>query len=292
MTTQTAEQVVKSFNERVEKSFSLVRNPAIWPDATRDQLVDNLVTLSFLMGLSTDVGLFEEFRPFYWYVAERTTVEQRLEVLTGITEQVERFAAGLGSLLPFLLADEEPVVVSTAALHLSVLIPLRNGDPFTGPRDVLGFLDSAYSDNSRAGILQGILLLGDRRILPLLDHCWEELGREGRRLLAHSWSGLAYASTIDFLLDWLEKTDDEADYGSIAAALALCKVRQKNSPFVVDVERKFPANGDGVDPPVRFLNQWTFEEYGKIIAPRLKAIAAAETGEKVIPKVLEAWGIR
>jgi hypothetical protein len=173
-----------------------------------------------------------------------------------------------------------------------LLIPQRGSDPLTGPKDVLGFLEGSDTDNTRVGILQGVLLIGDRRVLPLLDRCWEGLGREGRRCLAHSWSGFVYASTIEFLLDWLERTDNEADYGSISAALLLCTVRQKNSPFVLDVERKFPANGFGDGPPLRFLKQWTFEEYGKIIAPRLRAIGEAETGEKVIPKVLEAWGIR
>ena len=61
---------------------------------------------------------------------------------------------------------------------------------------------------------------------------------------------------------------------------------------MLDVERKFPVNGPGDGPAVRYLSQWSFEEYGAIIAPRLKAIAAAETGDKVILKVLGAWGIR
>jgi hypothetical protein len=253
--------------------------------------VENLVTLSLYLGVCYTEALFEEFRPFYWYVAERTTVEQRLRILTDLAKLVEGFEAGIASLLPFLNADEEPAVISTAALQLCVLIPRREGDPLTGPKYILESLETCDTENSLVGSLQGVLLLGDRRVLPLLDRCWEKLGREGRRLLANSWSGFVYASTIEFLMDWLEKTNDEADYGSIAAALVLCTVREKNFPFVLDVERKFPANGDGDIPPVCILHQWTFEEYGKIIALRLKTIAAAETGEKVMPKVLAAWGI-
>jgi hypothetical protein len=283
MTTQT--------DERVEKAFNLVRNPALWPGTTTDQLVDILYSVSEWLGSNFTEELFEEFRPFYWHIAERTTIEQRLEVLVELVDGVERFEVGTASLLPFLCADEETSVISTAALHLALLLPLRDGDPLTGPKYIVSGLDSCDTENSLVGNLQGVLLLGDRRILPLLDRCWERLGREGRRLLAHSWSGFVYASTIDFLLGWLEVTDDERDYGSIAAALVLCTARQKNSPFVLDVERKFPANSEEDGPPVRFLHQWTFEEYGKIIAPRLKAIAAAETGEKVMPKVLAAWGI-
>ena len=283
MTTQIAEQA--------EKSFNLIRNPSLWPGTATDQLVESLVNLSLYLGIHYTEELFEEFRPFYWYVAKRTTVAQRLEILSGVADLVEGFEAGLSSLLPFLCADEEQAVISSAALNLCILIPPRNGDLLTGPKDVLGFLEGSDTDNTRVGILQGVLLLGDRRVLPLLDRCWEGLGREGRRCLAHSWSGFVYASTIEFLLGWLERTGDEMDYGSIAAALVLCAVRQKNSPFVLNVERKFPANGDGDGPPLRFLNRWTLEEYGKIIATRLQALGEAETGEKLIPKVLGAWGI-
>jgi hypothetical protein len=278
--------------EHVKKSLNLARTPALWPETAIDQLVDNLVTLSLYLGVHYTEELFEEIRPFYWYVADKTTSEQRLKVLTQMAELVERFEAGLASLLLFLRADEEPAVTSTAALSLCVLIPLRNSDPLTGPKYVLDFLEMSNSDKSRAGILQGILLLGDRRILPLLYRCWEKLGSEGRRLLAHSWSGFVYASTIEFLLEWLEKTDEESDYSSIVASLASFPLRQTNAPFVLDVERKFPANGHGEGPPVRFLYKWTFEEYGKIIAPRLKAITESEKGDKIMPHVLAAWGIR
>jgi|GEM_PF-1212058 len=280
------------FDERVEKGFELVRNPALWPGTSTDRLVQNLIDISGWLGVYYTNAIFEEFRPFYWYVAERTTIAQRLEILVNLSGAVERFEAGIATLLPFLCADEETSVVSTAAMNLSVLIPSQKGDLLTGPKDVLRFLEGSDTDNTRVGILQGVLLLGDRRVLPLLDRCWERLGREGRRLLAHSWSGFVYASTIEFLLDWLEKTDDERDYGSIAAALVLNVTRPKGTPFVLDVERKFPANCEEKGPPVRFLRQWTFEEYGKIIAPRLLSIAAAETGEKVIPHVLAAWGIK
>lgn len=274
-----------------EEALSLLRTPALWPETGIDQLTDALIILSLHLGVRYTEETFEEIRPFYWHVAGRTTVEQRLEVLAGISEAIGNLEAGLASLLPFLCADEEPAVISTAALNLSSLIPPREGDPLTGPKDVLKFLKEADTESSRAGILQGILLLGDRRVLPLLDRCWEGLAPEGRRILAHAWSGYVYASTIEFLLSWLESATDDREYGMIAGVLASYPHRSCIVPAVLDVERKFPAYEAPEGERVRILARWTFREYGRIIAPRLKALAERETGEKVIPKLMAAWGI-
>jgi len=282
MTTETAER---------EKALELLCNPSLWSETEKADLLRNLRYYCLLLGHSYNDDFLEKIRPYYWHVAERTTIDERLELLDSLVVLVEKRVAGLGSLKPFLYADEETSVISTASLNIAIFIPPKDGDPLTGPKEVLGYAEGADTEATYTGILQGVLQLGDRRILPLLDGCWKELGREGRRLLANSWSGFVYASTIDFLLGWLEKADDERDYGSIAAALASYPIRPKRIPLVLDVMRKFPANGPDDEPAVRFLNQWTFEEYGAIIAPRLKAIAAAETGDKVIPKVLGAWGI-
>ena len=282
MTTRTAD---------AERAWVLLRNPALWAGSGTDDLLGNLFFYSLILGHDYSESLLEEIRPYYWYVAERTTVEERLGVLTRLSEVAEKRVTGPVCLLPFLCADEEPAVISSAALLLCVLILPKDGDLLTGPKAVLKYTEASDTEPSRAGILQGILLLGDRRVLPLLERCWESLGAKGRHLLAHAWSGFVYASTVEFLLDWLEKTEDECEYGVISGVLAGYPLRRDKYPFVVDVERKFPANGPGNDPVVRRIAQWTFEEYGKIIAPRLKAIGEAETGDKVIPKVLGIWGI-
>jgi len=123
--------------------------------------------------------------------------------------------------------------------------------------------DSAETDAACAGILQGLLLLGDRRVLPLLDRCWEPLGEEGRRILIHSWSGFVYASTIEFLPGWLECEEDESMYGSIAGTLGGYPLRGDAHPFVLDVERKFSADGEEEGPPVKVAGEWTFGSTGR-----------------------------
>ena len=199
MTTQIAEQA--------GKSFDLVRNPSLWPGTATNQLVENLVTLSLYLGVYHTEGLFEEFRPFYWYVAERTTVEQRLEVFADLAGLVERFEAGLATLLPFLCADEELAIISTAALNLSFLIPPRSGDLLTGPKDVLGFIETADTDNSRVGILQGSCSLG----IDASYRCWTDAGRslEGKGAGVLHIPGLGSCTprrSISFSVGWRRRT--------------------------------------------------------------------------------------
>ncbi|MBE0555964.1 MAG: hypothetical protein IH628_01920, partial [Proteobacteria bacterium] len=163
-------------DERIEKAFDLVRDPSRWPAATTDQLLEILHSFSEWLGSNYSEERFEEFRPFYWHIAERTTADQRLGVLLSLAEEVEFSDLGPVSLLPFLCADEDTKVISTAAMNLAVLIPPMDGDPLSGPKYILEGLDTCDTENSLVGNLQGVLLLGDCRVLPLLDRCWERLG--------------------------------------------------------------------------------------------------------------------
>jgi hypothetical protein len=94
---------------------------------------------------------------------------------------------------------------------------------------------------------------------------------------------------IDFYLDWLEDADEES-FGGVAGTLGRMALSPA-VPKVLDVERKFPANAPDGRPPVKIINEWTIEEYGRIIEPRLRDLARRESEPRVMPAVLEAWGL-
>ena len=131
---------------------------------------------------------------------------------------------------------------------------------------------------------------GDRRVLPLLEGCRERLGRTARARLAGSWSGVAYASLVDFLLGWMERAADEEDLHTVGEALAEIPGRTRQGK-VVDVERKFPANAPDDLPPIRVIEEWTIPEYGERIGRRLVAMMKKSPAQMVIPKVLRSWKI-
>jgi hypothetical protein len=53
----------------------------------------------------------------------------------------------------------------------------------------------------------------------------------------------------------------------------------------------FPATAPDGRPAITTLAEWTFDEYGKLIAPRLRALGGREREPKVLPVVMAAWGI-
>jgi Tfp pilus assembly protein PilF len=175
------------------------------------------------------------------------------------------------------------------------LTHLSGDDPLSG----LSMLSSLYeheqtSETVRISVFSGLLLLGDRRVLPILDRLWGLLARQGRHRVLYAKSGVAYASTVDFLLDQLGKERDEGLFGSLAAAL--CHLPEETAQgrhpgYVVDVARRLPSSFLESEPTLTLLDAWPIEEYGARIAPRLKELAREESEPKVLPTVMAAWGI-
>lgn len=170
----------------------------------------------------------------------------------------------------------------------------------TGPRTLREMAGNPrISDETRAGILAGLLVLGDRRTLPYLRGCWRLLPplppdraaalTDPRMRLTNATTGVVHASHIEFFLDWLEDAD-ESEFGAIAGALVRL-ARASSYPKVVDIQRRFPATPDDENPVITTLAEWTFNEYGQLIAPRLLDLGRRENEPKVLPVLLEAWGI-
>jgi hypothetical protein len=104
---------------------------------------------------------------------------------------------------------------------------------------------------------------------------------------------MAYASLVEFLLTWIEDAEvrgEDAEFGAVAAAIANVS-RTARYANVVDVERMFPANAEGGGPPLTKLAEWSFSDYGQLIAARLQALYLRESEPKVLGNVMDAWGI-
>jgi hypothetical protein len=108
-------------------------------------------------------------------------------------------------LLMFLAADTDPGIRSSAALNLSALYDpaVRNEDSLAGPRFVIQTL--ANHDGCGAGqgaALGGVLLLGDKRIMPLLAEVAEAVDEELKRARQRA-AGLAhFGEAVELLVAW------------------------------------------------------------------------------------------
>jgi hypothetical protein len=207
------------------------------------------------------------------------------------------------AVLPFLLWDTEPQVISTAALIYAQLSPLVDGDPMTGPKRVVSHLDRDDSDPRRAAaILGGLAALGDARVLQLIEQRWEHIRADEAAadliaLLAHAMPTVAI---VEFLVGRLERwvaDGEEGPIGHVVPALvnlAAGAATPKPNPEangVPDVERTFPswAAPEGANP-VRFRNARSVHDFGITIMPRFARIAQSETYPRLLPKAMRAWG--
>jgi hypothetical protein len=251
-----------------------------------------LVRQCALYGNDDDDNRVGPLNALYVVLTEITEPEQRREALGTLTGLVESGETTVDSLLPFMYVEDDTSIIRQTALTLALFFEPEDGDPLTGPKFVRTLVDEARDDLQLAALLDALLLLGDRRVVPLLTGSWRKLGFRGQQRLAEGWSGFAFASTIDFYLAWL---NDCKGAEMRLAATALARMPREASPdYVVDLERVFPASA-APEAPAKVLRQWTFPEYATVIEPILRQLAEREqretTSDMVMPLVLEAWGL-
>lgn len=276
---------------------ALGRQPDVWSSLPAEQLrlVNYVRVLSY--AFTNDINEIPRLEDLYQLVVQRLSVSDRKQLVQDVAVVLDSRLGQLNAFMPFLFYDPDLFVVSTATVCYATLYPLEDDDPMTGPKACLEFVETYANNNEQmaAGILAGMLALGDWRTLPLLDGGWNRLSRVGQRQLREAWSPSFYASVVEFWLRWLEDVEEE-EFGGPASALARLP-RELPNERVIDVERRFPApynmppEDAAAAPPIRLVQEWTIEEYARIIEPRLRALYARETHEKVMPYVLEAWGL-
>jgi hypothetical protein len=225
----------------------------------------------------------------YAVVAERLSLDRRQELRVRVSDSIAAGQASVNSLNVFLAEDPEIAVISSAALDFAVLGPAGD-DPLRCPRFLYQQATQHTWPRVRVGILIGLLLLGDKRVTHLIAECWRALPTDERQRLAGAWSGYVYAAVVEFLLDWLA---EEAD-PTVCAAIATNLTKMPASalaPHVLDIERAFPLTAAPPGQPVRTLGDWTFPEYGAIVARRLHAVAGLQHASALLPDINRAWAI-
>ena len=243
-------------------------------------------------GQSSDEKTVDSLSEVYTRSMATVDVNARLRMLTRLSDLAEQRKLSANALLPFVFRDTDQAVVSSAALSLAELWPGSESDPVLGIRELASYARNyaERDDEPRAvAILSGLLLLGDRRAIDLLQNCWRWLSSEGRVRLSHMESGYLHAPLIDWYIDWLADCE-QSDFGVVAAALT--RISQKaRGQLIPEVTRVIPAWLADDGNVVRLVQQWTFAEFGERIRPRLEEIARHESEPRLMPAVLEAWQI-
>ncbi|MFZ9938572.1 MAG: hypothetical protein ACO3JG_16155 [Luteolibacter sp.] len=273
-----------------EHLSTLGDDPEAWDDLD-DADLKQVIAVKFIeYGATQDGSRIPGLFALYRHAMERLSVDVRREMLVEFSGMIEQHG-GLGhmGLMMFLAADTNPGIRSSAALSLAVLFDpsQEQQDELAGPRFVIRTL--VHHDNGAPGqgaALGGVLLLGNRRINPLLAEVWDGLTEEAQLEMTAAKSGFVTEAMVEFWLDRLEDGCSEAVFGSAVAAIAKMPVIAQ-VPIVLDVERLLPAYAGG--KPMKLLRRTSFADYLEVIRPRLEALEAAESEPKVIPRIFEMW---
>jgi hypothetical protein len=265
-------------------------DPGAWEALDNEELKQVIAVKFIEYGTTQDASRIPGLFALYRHAMERLSMWERREMLTEFSGMVEQHG-GLGhmGLMMFLAADTDPSIRSSAALSLAVLYDpsQEHQDELAGPRFVIRTLANHEDGNLGQGAaLGGVLLLGDKRINPLLAEVWDDLSEEAQLEMTAAKSGFVTEAMVEFWLDRLEEGCCEAVFGSAVAAIAKMPAIAR-VPFVLDVERLLPAYAGG--EPMKLLRRTTFDDYLEEIRPRLEALEATESEPKVIPRIFEMW---
>ena len=271
-----------------ERLSALGDGPDVWEDLDDEELKQVVMIKCIEYGMSQDGARIPGLFGLYRHAVTQLDVSDRLEMLTEFSRSTEeQHGKGHMGLMMFLAVDDNSAVQSSAALSLSVLFDPEDGDELAGPAFVVRTLLNRESDPESQGIgLGGVLLLGDKRVMPLLEDAWEQLSEQAQLAMTKAKSGFVSEGIVEFWLNCLESGCSESVFGSVVAAIAKMPVIAQ-VPFVVDIERLFPAYAGG--EPMRPLRRTSFEDYLEEIRPRLEALEEEESEPKLIPKIYEVW---
>jgi hypothetical protein len=281
----------------VDEALRLFAMEAEWGGLNVDETEFVLEEALKCYGSIADGSQIRTLFAFYRRYLGMADLARRQALLTRITEFISdgrqnRYLA----LLCFLNADTDGQIISGAALDISMVMPRENGDPLTGPKHVAlhgcGGLrakmgGSASDDEGHAAA--GLLLLGDMRLLPMLEEIWERLSPKARVRMVQRRSNLASALAVEFLLRRLEADTKEEYHGELGAFLFnLAEIASKQPvKALLDIRRNF-----GLPPglePMELVGKETMAEAFARIQPRLKALIDRESEPKVLPSAYAVW---
>lgn len=238
-----------ALKNNVEEALRLFAIEAEWPGLNVDETELVLEEALKCYGSVADASQIRSLFGFYRRYLGMADVGRRQALLTRITEFVSegrqnRYLA----LLCFLNADTDGQIISGAALDISMVMPMDAGDPLTGPKHVAthgcGGLRAKMGgprSDDEGHAAAGLLLLGDMRLLSLLEEIWERLSPEGRRRMVKRRSNLATALAVEFLLRRLEADKDEEYHGELGAFLFNLPEIASKQPInaLLDIRRNF-----------------------------------------------------
>jgi hypothetical protein len=219
--------------------------------------------------------------------------EDRHSIYEYVVELVENTpAVSINAFLPFIAEDAARSIVSRAVIDYVSLGPLSDNDPMSRVKDVIGMIKLKMLKNEGAAF-GALLHIGDKRVCNLLIPLRDSLGRDAMNNAVNCSTGFIHSATIDFYLDWLEGMEgvyEDGAFGVVASGLALLKMRSQTDE-VATGDRPFPAHSVTPEQWRSSVQLTPLAKYLQTISRRLHALERSEPPPRVMPRVLEEWGL-
>ena len=277
-----------------DRFFDLVRTDDIERRFDLAPTFEDLILCEIVRyGFFNDAGMIAGLSRLYAEHATQLAPDVRMEMFRLIATLVQQTSAvSINAFLPFLVEDPDGSVVSTAAIDYVSIGPLSDGDPMSRVRDVIGMIVGERMKNPGAAF-GALLNLGDDRVCRLLVPMRDGLDPETIDEIARTSTGFVYSATVEFYLDWLEGLDgDRQDrtFGTVASGLALLR-RRSRLDLVLSGRRPFPAAAAKAEAWRAQQSATDINTYAQSIAPRLYMLERTEPPPRVMPVVLQTWGL-
>jgi hypothetical protein len=257
--------------------------------------LDDIVLCEILRyGMYNDAATIPELKQFYCKHFLPVPVERRSQVyghVAGMVENVDFVSPN--AFLPFVVGDDDKMIVATAVIDYLSLTPVPADDPMSEVREIIDLIASGALKNEGAAF-GALLHLGDPRVCKLIWPLRDTLDIDSLKDAVNCQTSFISACTVEFYVDWLEGLEGDIGDGEFAlAAAGLASVRRMSGMNEVFTGlRPFPFTKTMTAEEIRAIAKpIPIADYLERIAPRLYALERSEPPPRVVPDVLTAWGL-
>jgi hypothetical protein len=160
-------------------------SPEIWAGLDSNDRLEILFRACLYYGQHPDPEWLAKLERFYHHCIVEMPEELRMDACYALSQQINALPERpYLALIPFIELETHNQVIGNAALLLATLFPAPPEAPMAGPQwladRMLKSADSGVLPLECAGVLHGLMMLKDRRLIPLWHQVWNRLNDDGR----------------------------------------------------------------------------------------------------------------
>ncbi len=196
------------------------------------------------------------------------------------------------SLFLIVLVEEEPALIAASAARYAAFVMMFDDIAW----DEIGrlyYCAEYESELCRAATFLGLMAVGNSEILDELRDLRSELSDDEVEVICGVTLVDPNLATVVFMLEWMDEAQRQNDHTRFAQLASAVE----RSGAASECDLLSPAtslNAGDLRLRICYHHQFsiTRDQLGRQIRERLETLAEREAGIRIIPPVLEAWGLQ